>query len=69
MEVSENRRYRRHVPCGHPRVPVSAITGDGVDAVKQHLLDAAADMPPRPATGNFRLAIDRSFDVVGAGWW
>lgn len=52
---------------GVPVFPVSAMNGDGIDGLKQHLLDAAANMPPRPATGNFRLAIDRAFDVVGAG--
>lgn len=52
---------------GLPVFPVSAITGDGVENLKAHLLGAAADMPPRPVAGNFRLAIDRSFDVVGAG--
>lgn len=52
---------------GLPVYPVSAITGDGIDDLKNHLLAAAADMPPRPVTGNFRLAIDRSFDVVGVG--
>lgn len=69
VEVSEeiDELFADTSLAGIPVFPVSAITGDGVDAVKQHLLDAAADMPPRPATGNFRLAIDRSFDVVGAG--
>ena len=52
---------------GLPVFPVSAMTGDGINALKAHLLATAADMPPRPVTGNFRLAIDRSFDVVGAG--
>lgn len=52
---------------GLPVFPVSAMTGDGIDGLKTHLLETAADMPPRPVTGNFRLAIDRSFDVVGAG--
>lgn len=52
---------------GLPVFPVSAMTGAGIDGLKAHLLDVAADMPPRPVTGNFRLAIDRSFDVVGAG--
>ncbi|MGZ0247395.1 MAG: GTP-binding protein, partial [Alphaproteobacteria bacterium] len=52
---------------GLPIFPVSAMTGDGIDGLKDHLLAIAADLPPRPVTGNFRLAIDRSFDVVGAG--
>jgi selenocysteine-specific elongation factor len=52
---------------GLPAFPVSALTGDGMDDLKNHLLAVAADMPLRPVTGNFRLAIDRNFDVVGAG--
>ncbi len=52
---------------GLPVFPVSAMTGEGIDGLKAHLLETAGDMPPRPVTGNFRLAIDRSFDVVGAG--
>lgn len=69
VEVSEeiDELFADTSLAGIPVFPVSAMTGDGVDGLKQHLLDAAADMPPRPATGNFRLAIDRSFDVVGAG--
>jgi len=69
VEVSEeiDELFADTSLAGIPVFPVSAMAGDGVDGLKQHLLNAAADMPPRPATGNFRLAIDRSFDVVGAG--
>ena len=52
---------------GIPMFPVSAMTGDGIDGLKSHLLETATALPPRAAGGNFRLAIDRSFDVVGAG--
>ena len=47
--------------------PVSAVTGQGVPALKSHLAAAARGLPPRPAAGNFRMAVDRSFEVVGAG--
>lgn len=69
VEVSEqiDDLFAETSLAGIPVFPVSAMTGDGIDGLKQHLLDAAADLPPRPATGNFRLAIDRAFDVVGAG--
>jgi selenocysteine-specific elongation factor len=50
-----------------PMFPVSAITGAGVEALKQHLLDAARDCPSRPVNGHFRLAVDRCFTVAGAG--
>jgi selenocysteine-specific elongation factor len=50
-----------------PVFPVSALTGDGIAALKSHLVETGARLPPRPTAGNFRLAIDRSFDIVGAG--
>ncbi len=50
-----------------PIFPVSAVTGDGVEALAAHLSAVAADASDRPASGNFRLAIDRAFTVAGAG--
>ena len=41
--------------------PVSAVTGEGIDALKAHLLSAAREWRPKTTAGNFRLAIDRSF--------
>jgi len=50
-----------------PLFPVSALTGDGIPALRTHLTNAASSTPPRSTNGRFRLAIDRRFDVVGAG--
>ena len=50
-----------------PVFPVSAMTGDGIAALKQHLEETEAGWQPRDANGNFRLAVDRCFNVVGAG--
>ena len=50
-----------------PMFPVSAPSGIGVEALKRHLHEAARDCPVRAANGNFRLAVDRSFTVAGAG--
>ena len=50
-----------------PIMPVSAITGDGIDGLRDHLISAASDIQPRDGGGNFRLAVDRSFNVTGAG--
>jgi selenocysteine-specific elongation factor len=50
-----------------PIFPVSAITGDGIEALAAHLSGVAGDAGERPANGNFRLAIDRAFTVAGAG--
>ena len=50
-----------------PVLPVSAVTGTGIDALKALLADCARAAPARAASGNFRLAIDRAFTVTGAG--
>jgi selenocysteine-specific elongation factor len=48
-------------------LPVSSVTSAGVAALEARLLSAAASLPPRPAAGYFRLAVDRSFTLAGAG--
>jgi len=53
--------------AGSPVFPVSAISGEGIGALRVHLLRAAAEHRPRETTGNFRLAVDRSFTLAGAG--
>lgn len=53
--------------AGSPVVPVSAVTGEGIETLREHLLDCARRLPPRAVTGNFRLAVDRSFLLKGAG--
>ena len=50
-----------------PVFPVSAITGEGVEDLKAHLLKEARDWRPRAPAGNFRLAVDRCFSISGAG--
>ncbi|MBT4589206.1 MAG: selenocysteine-specific translation elongation factor, partial [Rhodospirillaceae bacterium] len=48
-------------------LPVSAITGDGVQDVRDHLEAMSELLGDRTVEGNFRLAIDRCFTVPGAG--
>ena len=48
-------------------IPVSTVTGEGVEALRATLARAEAAMPPRSAEGPFRLAVDRSFTLAGAG--
>ncbi len=48
-------------------VPVSAVTGDGLDALRAVLTRAAAGAPSRQADDLFRLPVDRAFSVAGAG--
>jgi selenocysteine-specific elongation factor len=50
-----------------PIFHVSAVTGRGIDALKSHLEDSARAWRPREARGHFRLAVDRRFNLVGAG--
>ena len=47
--------------------PVSSITGDGVAEIAGHLRALAEARQAAPPAGNFRLAVDRAFNVAGAG--
>ncbi|OIQ94754.1 selenocysteine-specific elongation factor [mine drainage metagenome] len=54
--------------AGIPLLPASAITGDGIDALRRALVAAAGGMRTRRREGqHFRFAIDRAFTVVGSG--
>jgi selenocysteine-specific elongation factor len=48
-------------------VPVSALTGAGLDALRAALSAAALTVPARDAGDLFRLPIDRAFTMKGAG--
>ncbi|MEX2482760.1 MAG: selenocysteine-specific translation elongation factor [Gammaproteobacteria bacterium] len=50
-----------------PIVALSAMTGAGIDELRAELLALAHSVPPRTAAGGFRLAVDRSFLLKGAG--
>ncbi|OIO92932.1 MAG: selenocysteine-specific translation elongation factor [Anaerolineae bacterium CG2_30_64_16] len=50
-----------------PIVPVSARTGQGLEALKQALADVLAAAPPRRDRDQARLPIDRAFSVAGFG--
>ena len=52
---------------GAPIVPVSSVTGAGLDSLREELVRVATDVPPRDAAGYFRLPIDRVFSVKGFG--
>jgi len=47
--------------------PLSSVTGEGVEALRQALLAADSHVRQRGARGGFRLAVDRAFAVAGAG--
>jgi selenocysteine-specific elongation factor len=53
--------------AGAEVVPVSSVSGEGVDALRATLFAAAKSLRTRTASGRFRLAVDRSFTLTGAG--
>ncbi len=52
---------------GAPQFAVSSLTGEGIEALRQALLGVQREVRLRSASGGFRLAIDRAFNVAGAG--
>lgn len=53
--------------AGAPVFPVSNVTGQGLDDLAATIDRLAGEIGARPATGAFRLAVDRAFVVAGAG--
>ncbi len=50
-----------------PIVPVSSVTGAGLDSLRRELARVAAAVPEKNADGHFRLPVDRVFTVKGFG--
>ncbi|MCL2287240.1 MAG: selenocysteine-specific translation elongation factor [Firmicutes bacterium] len=48
-------------------IPVSAITGEGVGELRQHIFDLLAQSPKKDVGTSFRLPIDRVFTMEGFG--
>ena len=56
------------VLCDAPVFPVSAVTGDGIEALRESLVATLAAQRLGDSEGrHFRLAIDRCFTVAGTG--
>ena len=53
--------------AGAEIVPVSSVTGQGVDHLRRLLFEASQTMPARADQRAFRFAVDRSFTLSGAG--
>lgn len=53
--------------AGAPQIALSSVTGEGIETLRQALLDVQHEVVQRSASGGFRLAIDRAFSVAGAG--
>ncbi|QCC84554.1 selenocysteine-specific translation elongation factor [Desulfovibrio desulfuricans] len=52
---------------GAPIFPVSATTGEGIDALRDYLVRTAADLPAQRRSDIFRLPVDRVFSMKGHG--
>jgi selenocysteine-specific elongation factor len=52
---------------GSPVVPVSVVSGRGLDVLKAEIGRAAEERHTAPATGHFRLPVDRVFVLQGHG--
>lgn len=50
-----------------PIVPVSGLTGEGIEELKQALCQVAERIPDRSALSVFRMPIDRVFTLAGRG--
>jgi selenocysteine-specific elongation factor len=50
-----------------PLIALSSITGEGIETLRQQLLQAQREVQQRGTEGGFRLAIDRAFSIAGAG--
>lgn len=50
-----------------PIIPVSAVTGEGMDVLKEHLEQLVAQTPAKSSAGKVRLPIDRVFSITGFG--
>jgi selenocysteine-specific elongation factor len=50
-----------------PIIPVSSITGEGIETVKETINDKVSTLPFQEEFGPFRLAVDRVFSMKGFG--
>ncbi len=53
--------------AGSPIIPVSSITGAGIDALRAEMVRQLDGFQARRATGVFRLPLDRAFVIKGHG--
>ncbi|MDB5731793.1 MAG: selB [Variovorax sp.] len=53
--------------AGAPAFEVSALTGEGMEALRRHLVEAARTVRAHDDALAFRLAVDRAFTLPGVG--
>lgn len=64
----EIRQYiDKSILKGAPLIPVSAVTGEGIDLLLNTIETMAVDIPEKPIFGHARLPIDRVFTMSGFG--
>ena len=67
LEVEEFLRGSFLDPAHSPIVPVSSLTGAGLDQLKQALATVAGEIPAKDSSALARLPIDRVFSMKGFG--
>lgn len=68
LVVEESRELLQGTSlAGAPVIPVSSVTGEGLETLKQTLDVALARISGRDSAGRPRLPIDRSFPISGFG--
>lgn len=68
LVTEEVRRFLQDTPLRDaPVLAVSAVTGQGLDALRLALQEAVERVPPRETNAPFRLPIDRVFTLAGVG--
>ena len=65
MEIQEflSKTRLQHAPV----IPVSALTGAGLEQLKQSIQDMVSEVEEKEERGQFRMYIDRIFSVKGFG--
>ena len=67
LEVEDFLRGSFLEPSTSPIIPVSALTGFGLEELKRALLNLASEVPARDSAALARLPIDRVFTMKGFG--
>ena len=58
---------RAGIGADWPIIPVSAVSGEGLDELHQAIVETASNVDVRARSDLFRLPVDRAFTVRGAG--
>ena len=67
LEVADFLRGSFLDPARSPIMPVSSLTGEGLDALRQALIRVAAEVSSKDAGAMVRLPVDRVFTMKGFG--